>query len=161
MKKKIFLDTLASLIAANALATYTDYYWLGQKFEIEILYALLVFFVSFFSFLGFLISLRKQENTTTLIGNSLDYVFIAYLLFLVVGLGLAFWKLGDIYDKNFGKRLLDLIDNEAVRNFLDIYATASNSNIILTHFGLLLLLLLTVFPRVLAAWLKKNPTRSM
>jgi drug/metabolite transporter (DMT)-like permease len=146
-KKKIVSDIFATLLASNVLANFMAYH-LGN-YEVEPPTFWLIFTIFVFLFLGGLVWLRRNKPQRR---NFWDLIFPIFLLSLALLIfGVAF-SVGDIYDKEFGKKLLDKVDSDAMRSLIDIYASGSQEALIVKPLGLALVLIGTVVSRLLGAW---------
>ncbi|GAB4131020.1 MAG: hypothetical protein OHK0045_17640 [Raineya sp.] len=145
--KKIWSDLLASLIGSNVLANFIAYNVGNYEINTSLYWLLLVVFV--FIFLGGLIFLRQQKIQEK---NYWDFIFpISLLAFACLLLGAVF-SVGDVYDKDFGKKLLDKVDSDFTRTLIDIYASAANQSLVVKPIGLLIVLATTVLSRFLGAY---------
>jgi len=144
--KKTISDVLATLIASNCLSNFIAYR-LGN-YEVESLSYWILFVLFTILFLSGLIFLRKSRPQRK---NIWDLIFPVALLVFALSLVAFAMSLGDIYDKNFGKKLLDKIDSDFMRSMVDIYASGANETLLLKPLGLILVLLATIVPRFLGA----------
>jgi len=144
--KKTISDVLATLIASNFLSNFIAYR-LGN-YEVKSLSYWILFALLVALFLSGLIFLRKSRNPRK---NIWDLIFPIFLLVFALSLVAFAISLGDIYDKNFGKKLLDKIDSDLMRNMIDIYASGANQTLLLKPIGMALVLVLTIIPRFLGA----------
>lgn len=144
--KKIINDVLATLIASNLLSSFTVYHLGNQEVKSGMYW--IAFVIYMLIFLSGLILLRKTKPQKK---NIWDLVFPIFLLssaFLLLGFAIS---LGDIYDENFGKKLLDSIDSDFMRMMIDIYASGANATLLLKPLGLFCVLSTTLLPRFLGA----------
>jgi len=144
--KKVINDVFATLMASSFLATFVAYR-IGN-YEVESLSYWILFVLFTILFLSGLIFLRKSRPQRK---NVWDWIFPISLLGFAIGLVAFAMSLGDIYDKNFGKKLLDKIDSDFMRSMVDIYASGANETLLLKPLGLILVLLATIVPRFLGA----------
>lgn len=153
MKSKTIVDVLASLLGSFFIATWLSYKILGY-YEVNFWVfggCMLIFFVTSFYGIVFFRKKHTAVTPTNLLAKLWDNLFFIYLLFWMIIL--VFWgvHLGNIFDDNFGKRLLDSIDNSFTRFWLDIYATGANGLPVPTEAGLLIVLFFTIVSRFLGA----------
>ncbi len=153
MKSKIIGDLLASLLGSFFIATWLSYKILGY-YEVNLWGFGVCMLISFTTFSYGIIFFRKKHMVvipTNLLPRLWDKLFPIYLLFWAVIL--VYWgiHLGNIFDDDFGKRLLDSIDNSFTRFWLDIYATGANALPIPTEAGLVVVLFFTIISRFLGA----------
>lgn len=145
--KKILGDAFASLIASNILGNFIAYY--AGNYEVKSSTYWITFFILITLFIVGLIFLRKQKTQKKNIWDFIFPVFLVSFALLLIGAAVS---LGDIYDKDFGKKVLDSIDNDFTRNLLDIYASSANQALIVKPLGLFLVLFCTILSRFLGAF---------
>lgn len=149
-RKKIFVDAFAVLMGSNVLANFMTYHIATYE---NYTFVFWVFFtILLVSFLGGLILLRKQNLQKRNVWDLVFPVFLLALMGLLVGVALS---LGDIYDKDFGAKVLDKIDSDFTRTMIDIYASGANETLIFKPVGLIIVLFATVLSRFLGAISKK------
>ena len=153
MNKKIILDTVASLLSSYVLAVWLDYNFIGGNSDVEpLVYGILFGVFSLAQVLIFYIFRKKQVYPLPLVNKIFDFIFPLFLISIVLTLtGLGIY-MGDIYDENFGQRVINTISNDFTRNLIDIYA--GGKGLILKPLGLFLFLILTSISRFLGASLK-------
>lgn len=146
-KKKIVSDIFATLLASNVLANFMAYH-LGN-YEVAPSTFWILFTILVFLFLGGLVGLRINKPQGR---NFWDLIFPIFLLSMALLLiGVAF-SIGDVHDKEFGKKILDKLDSDFTRSLIDIYASGANEALLLKPLGLIIVLLGTIFSRFLGAW---------
>lgn len=146
-------DIFASIIGSFFMASWVSYKILGY-YEVNFLVFGICMLLFFLASLYGIMSFRKKYVSvvpTNWLPKTWDMLFPLYLLFW--GGVLVYWviHLGDVFDDNFGKRLLDSIDNGFTRFWLDIYATGANGLPVPTEMGLLAVLFFTIISRFLGA----------
>ncbi|PKQ70646.1 hypothetical protein [Raineya orbicola] len=153
MKSTTIGDILASLLGSFFVATWLSYKILGY-YEVNLWVFGGCMIISFIASFYGIVFFRKKHTAVTpinLLPKLWDKLFPIYLLFWLVIL--VYWgiHLGNIFDDNFGKRLLDSIDNSFTRFWIDIYATGANGLPVPTEAGLVVVLFFTIISRFLGA----------
>ena len=146
-RKKIFTDAFASGIASNVLANFAAYHIGSYNIDTPVYW---LFFLGFMLlFLAGLIVLRKQRPQKRNIWDLIFPIFLLSIALLLLGQAIS---LGDIYDKDFPKKLLDSIDSSFTRSMIDIYASGANESLITKPIGLFVILVGTIISRFIGAF---------